>query len=196
MFTSRAEFRILLRQDNADLRLTALGYSIGLASQERLDVMLNKKAGVDDLMEELKALKVQPEEVNGHLDAFNTATIKEKVAVYNLLKRPEIGVEQLRQLDHNLKEKLGAYPKEVREQAEIQIKYETYIDKEEKLAEKMKNLESYRIPSEFDFNKITALSAEAREKMKKIKPETIGQASRISGVSPADISIIMVYLEK
>ena len=196
MFTSRAEFRILLRQDNADIRLTSLGHKIGLASEERMEVMLNKKESVDNIIAELKKFKVKPEEVNDELNTLNTATIREKVAVYNLLKRPEIGIAELMEMDPELKNNVGKYPKERWHQAEIQIKYENYIEKEEKLAEKMKGLESYRIPAEFDFSKISALSAEAREKFKKVKPETIGQASRISGVSPADISIIMVYLEK
>ena len=196
MFTSRAEFRILLRQDNADLRLTEIGYGIGLASRSRLDKTNAKKEAVAQIEKILKAVKVKPQEVNESLGDLNTATIREKVPVHTLLKRPEIGVSELLKMDTNLAEKLSSFSKEALQQAEILIKYENYIDKEEKLAEKMKNLESFRIPTLFDFDKITALSAEAREKFKKIKPETIGQASRISGVSPADISIIMVYLEK
>lgn len=196
MFTSRAEFRILLRQDNADLRLTEIGNRIGLASQDRLKKMQAKKRAVVEIVNHLKLVKVKPQEVNESLDNYNTAVIREKVAVYTLIKRPEIGIQELFEMDKSLKEKLEIYTTEELQQAEIQIKYENYIDKEEKLAEKMKNLESFRIPIAFDFAKITALSAEAREKFKKIKPETIGQASRISGVSPADISILMVYLEK
>lgn len=196
MFTSRAEFRILLRQDNADLRLTALGNAIGLASQDRLDLMLNKKESVNTLLNDLKTIKVTPQEINTGLEKNKTASIREKTAVYNLIKRPEIGLENLEAISTTVKTLLTKYSDEEKQQAEIQIKYETYIEKEEKLAEKMKNLDAYKIPVEFDFSKITALSAEAKEKFKKVKPETIGQASRISGVSPADISIMMVYLEK
>lgn len=196
MFTSRAEFRILLRQDNADLRLTGIGNKIGLASQDRLEKVHAKRRAVTEIVNHLKLVKVKPQEVNESLDSYNTAVIKEKVAVYTLIKRPEIGIQELFEMDKSLKEKLEIYSTEELQQAEIQIKYENYIDKEEKLADKLKNLESFRIPLSFDFAKITALSAEAREKFKKIKPETIGQASRISGVSPADISILMVYLEK
>ena len=193
MFTSRAEFRILLRQDNADLRLTEIGYGIGLASRSRLDKTNAKKEAVAQIEEILKAVKVKPHEVNESLGDLNTATIREKVAVHTLLKRPEIGVSELLNMDTNLADKLSSFSKEALQQAEILIKYENYIDKEEKLAEKMKNLDSFKIPTLFDFDKITALSAEAREKFKKIKPETIGQASRISGVSPADISVLLVH---
>lgn len=196
MFTSRAEFRILLRQDNADLRLTALGNAIGLASQERLDQMLNKKESVKDLLEKLNIIKLKPEEVNPTLEKHNTALIREKANLYSLLKRPQLNIEDIIDEHDYIKQAISEYPKEIRQQAEIHIKYENYIEKEEKLAEKMKSLESYKIPIDLDLSKITALSAEAREKFKKIKPETIGQASRISGVSPADISIMMVYLEK
>ncbi len=196
MFTSRAEFRILLRQDNADLRLTELAYNIGLASKERMEQTHAKEKSVAEVVDHLKGLKVKPHAVNEYLGSLNTASIKEKMPVYNLLKRPEIGIQELIVMDETLKTLLDKYSQETVQQAEIQIKYETYIDKEEKLADKMKNLESFKIPSEFDFDRIMALSAEAREKFKKVKPETIGQASRISGVSPADISIIMVYLEK
>lgn len=196
MFTSRAEFRILLRQDNADIRLTELAHEIGLASDDRLQRTLAKKEAVTAIVDHLKNTKVKPDAVNESLSSLNTAAIKETVAIYSLLKRPEIGINELVNMADPLKELLVKYHRDEIQQAEIQIKYETYIDKEEKLADKMKNLESFRIPSEFDFDKIMALSAEAREKFKKVKPETIGQASRISGVSPADISIIMVYLEK
>ena len=196
MFTSRAEFRILLRQDNADFRLTALGNAIGLASQDRLDVMLNKKEAVKNLVEDLNTIKLKPEEINPTLEKHATAPIKEKANLYTLIKRPQLNIEDIIDNHDEVKQSIGKYPLEIRQQAEIHIKYENYIEKEEKLAEKMKGLESYRIPVDLDLTKITALSAEAREKFKKIKPETIGQASRISGVSPADISIMMVYLEK
>ncbi len=194
MFTSRAEFRILLRQDNADLRLTEMGHKIGLASDERLEKMLDKRNDVKRLLNDLKQKKVEPAEINTGLEELNTATLREKVAVVQLLKRPQIGIPELKQLDSELATYLNGYAQEVLEQAEIQIKYDSYIEKEEKLAERMEGLENHRIPIDFDYTKISALSNEAKQKLNKIKPATIGQASRISGVSPADISIVMIYL--
>lgn len=194
MFTSRAEYRILLRQDNADLRLTELGHKIGLASDERLQNVVIKKQEIAAITEELRKIKVDPDSINEDLAEFNTSTIKEKVAMAHLLKRPEIGIERLKQLDKN--SILKKYSQEILEQAEINIKYESYIDREQKLAEKIGNLEDYKIKLDFDYDRVKALSIEAREKLKKIKPETIGQASRISGVSPSDISVLTVYLGK
>ena len=194
MFTSRAEFRILLRQDNADLRLTELGHKLGLASDERMEKMLDKKNDVKRLLNDLKQKKVDPEIINTGLEDLNTATIREKASVLQLLKRPQIGIPELMKLDNELASYLSNYKQEVLEQAEIQIKYDSYIDKEQKLAERLDSLENYRIPEDFDYSKISALSAEAKQKLNKMKPATIGQASRISGVSPADISIVMIYL--
>jgi tRNA uridine 5-carboxymethylaminomethyl modification enzyme len=194
MFTSRAEFRILLRQDNADLRLTEMGHKIGLASDERLEKMLDKRNDVKRLLNDLKQKKVEPAEINAGLEGLNTATLREKVSAVQLLKRPQIGIPELKQLDTELATYLNSYKQEVLEQAEIQIKYDSYIDKEEKLAERMETLENHRIPTNFDYTKISALSNEAKQKLNKMKPATIGQASRISGVSPADISIVMIYL--
>lgn len=196
MFTSRAEYRILLRQDNADLRLTELGHKLGLASDERMKNLLDKKSDINALLQELRKIKVEPEIVNEDLSTFNTATIKEKIPVINLLRRPHIGIEELKVIDKNLKLVLDKYSLEVQEQVEIFIKYETYIDREQKLAQKIEGLENYKIKSDFDYDRVKALSSEAREKLKKIKPETIGQASRISGVSPSDISVLTIYLGK
>ncbi len=196
MFTSRAEFRILLRQDNADLRLSEKGHSLGLISDERLDKVLDKKNEVAHLKSEFKKLKVTPSEVNDTLEGMQTATIKEKIAVHNLLKRPEINVEKIKSFSPTLSEYLGKYDDKILEQVEIQIKYDTYIDKEKKHARKVEALENLRMNPEFDYESISALSAEGREKLKRIKPVSLGQASRISGVSPADISILMVYLGK
>jgi tRNA uridine 5-carboxymethylaminomethyl modification enzyme len=196
MFTSRAEYRILLRQDNADLRLTELGHKIGLASDERMKKVLDKKADISSLIRELKSIKVEPDVINEDLASFNTATIREKIPVINLLKRPQIGMKELKAIDPSLNTLLLKYANEVQEQAEIHIKYETYIDREQKLAEKIGSLENYKIKSDFDYDRVKALSSEAREKLKRIKPETIGQASRISGVSPSDISVLTVYLGK
>ena len=196
MFTSRAEFRILLRQDNADIRLTETGHKIGLASDERLDRMMDKKNETARLLNDMKHKKVSPGEINHSLNNLNTATIKEKVAVEKLLKRPEINIDKIALIDHSLAAYLDKFDKDVLQQAEILIKYDHYIEKEKQLAEKVESLENYRIKPGFDYNSLTALSAEAREKLNKIRPSTLGQASRISGVSPADISIILVYLGK
>jgi tRNA uridine 5-carboxymethylaminomethyl modification enzyme len=196
MFTSRAEYRILLRQDNADLRLTQLGHRIGLASDERMKKVIDKKADVSTLIAEFKNVKVEPEMVNEDLTNFNTSTIREKIPVINLLRRPQIGMKELKAFDGSVNSILNKYSNEVLEQAEIHIKYESYIDREQKLAEKIGSLENYKIKSDFDYDRVKALSSEAREKLKKIKPETIGQAARISGVSPSDISVLTVYLGK
>jgi tRNA uridine 5-carboxymethylaminomethyl modification enzyme len=196
MFTSRAEYRILLRQDNADLRLTEQGHKIGLASDERLNTLLDKKNDVDALLQELRKIKVEPGIVNEDLSALNTATIREKVPVINLIRRPHIGMAEIKVIDKNLKVLLDKYTPEVQEQVEIFLKYESYIEREEKLAKKIEGLESYQIRSDFDYDRVKALSSEAREKLRKIKPETIGQASRISGVSPSDISVLTIYLGK
>src|SRR5688500_6225388 len=196
MFTSRAEYRILLRQDNADLRLTAAGHKLGLASDERMRTLIDKKSDVESLLQELRKIKVEPDVVNEDLSAFNTATIRERVPVINLLRRPHIGMAEIKVIDKSLKILIDKYSKEVQEQVEIFLKYETYIDREEKLARKIEGLENYKIRPDFDYDRVKALSSEAREKLKKVKPETIGQASRISGVSPSDISVLTIYLGK
>lgn len=196
MFTSRAEYRILLRQDNADLRLTEAGHKLGLASDERMKNLLDKKSDIESLLKELKNTKAEPEIVNEDLTALNTATLREKVPVINLLRRPHIGMEQIKSVDPNLASKIDRYTKEVQEQVEVFVKYETYIEREEKLAQKIESLENYRIRDDFDYDRVKALSSEAREKLKKIRPETIGQASRISGVSPSDVSVLTIYLGK
>lgn len=193
MFTSRAEYRILLRQDNADIRLTEIGFHLGLASQDRFEKVICKKQKIAQLLNELKSKKVDPNEINSFLTKMGTAEIKEKTSIINLLKRPEIHIDSLVK-DSLLTEWLTSYTQEEFEQAEILIKYDTYIDKEQKLAEKIESLEHYKIPAEFDYQRLTAISTEAKEKFVKIKPSTIGQAARISGVSPADISVLMVYL--
>ncbi|CAD5268863.1 MULTISPECIES: tRNA uridine-5-carboxymethylaminomethyl(34) synthesis enzyme MnmG [unclassified Imperialibacter] len=194
MFTSRAEFRILLRQDNADIRLTEKGHAIGLASDQRLTATKDKIAQSNQIHAVLKQLKYTPEEINEELTTIDTATIKEKTSAYTLLKRPQINLSELLTLHSKTAAALKPYTKEAIEQSEIEIKYETYIVKEKELAHKVHLLENHRIDPLFDYYKITALSSEAREKLLKIKPHTLGQASRISGVNPADISILMVYM--
>lgn len=194
MFTSRAEFRLLLRQDNADLRLTDLGYKIGLADKERHQKMLEKKSETAKLINDLKQKRFAPEEINAGLTQIETANITEKISAEKLLKRPQVGMEELKEIHPDLKSYLEKYTKEVLEQAEVQIKYDSYLDKEKQMVEKLSNMENFRIPPKFDYLAITALSNEARQKLNKIRPETMGQASRISGVSPADLSILTVYL--
>ncbi len=194
MFTSRAEFRLSLRQDNADLRLTALGHAIGLASDERLDKMVSKKTETAKLVNDLKQKKFSPDAINAGLERLETATITEKISAEKLLKRPQLGIKELATLSDELAEYLTKYTNEVIEQAEIQIKYESYLEKEQLMVEKLANMEDFKIPTTFDYIGITALSNEGRQKLHKIRPETLGQASRISGVSPADLSIVTVYL--
>jgi tRNA uridine 5-carboxymethylaminomethyl modification enzyme len=194
MFTSRAEFRILLRQDNADLRLTSIGQQLGLASNDRLACVHKKEEGISALFKGFKAQKLLPETINPQLLQINSAPIKEKQSVYQLLKRSEINLTLLAGLDKALSTQLQGYNQEVLEQAEIQLKYGQYIEKERENVEKAKRLEDYRFPNDFNYAAIRALSSEAIEKLKRIKPATLGQASKISGVSPADISILMVYL--
>ena len=196
MFTSRAEYRILLRQDNADLRLTEIGHRLGLATDQRLEKLLDKKNEIQKLKTELKQLRAEPATVNSELSELHTATISEKVPVENLLKRPHIGMNELRRIDPEINERLSKYSEEVLQQVEISTKYESYIEREQKLVEKIESLEDYKIKPDFDYDRVKALSSEAREKLKKIKPETIGQLSRISGVSPADVSVLTVYMGK
>src|SRR5690554_1710219 len=194
MFTSRAEFRLLLRQDNADLRLTRIGYSLGLASEERLETLADKEEGIASLHNDLKNIKLEPNIINEALSEHQTAILKEKVTVDRLIKRPNLGIFDLMEMDKGLKNSLSKYQREVIEQVEIQIKYESYIEKEQQLVTKMHNMENFKIPTGFDYLSITALSAEGKQKLSKIRPDTLGQASRISGVTPADLSILTVYL--
>jgi len=196
MFTSRAEYRILLRQDNADLRLTEIGYKIGLASNERLQKVIEKKHNVTQLLERLNKTKVEPKEINNGLNSLNTSSIREKIPAINLLKRPQLGMQELKAISAEIATIINNYDNEIQEQAEIATKYESYINREQQLAEKIGTLEDFKIKSDFDYDRVKALSIEAREKLKKIKPITLGQATRISGVSPADISVLTIYLGK
>ncbi|MBM3169339.1 MAG: tRNA uridine-5-carboxymethylaminomethyl(34) synthesis enzyme MnmG [Bacteroidetes bacterium] len=194
MFTSRAEFRLSLRQDNADIRLTELGYKLGLASVNRYQNMLDKKSQTETLLQGLSRFKLQPEEINPLLIGLGTGAISEKTSAEKILKRPQLSMHHLKEVAPSLKEYLGPFSTEVLEQAEIQLKYDSYLEKERLLVEKVAHLEHLSIPSTFDFLSITALSNESRQKLHKIRPETLGQAARISGVSPADVSILTVYL--
>ncbi|MEN9729996.1 MAG: hypothetical protein RLZ91_1113 [Bacteroidota bacterium] len=193
MFTSRAEFRTLLRQDNADERLTEKGYELGLATQERLDTYLHKKEQVADLIETIQTTKVKPAEINDWLQSQGTATLKEGAPLINLLKRSDLSFEQI--LQHEIGQPIkAAYSQEVLEQVEIIVKYESYIEKERLMVNKMKSMEDLAIPANFDYDKIKTLSTESRIKLKSIRPQTIGQASRISGVSAADVSILLLFM--
>jgi len=193
MFTSRAEYRILLRQDNADIRLTEKGHALGLASNDRLHALTEKKSRLKELLLELSATKVTAEETNPYLESIYSSPIKEKTSLASLLKRPEIGIPQLEQVTTQL---FSRFTAEVKEQAEIIVKYEPYIDREQKMAEKIESLDNYSIQEDFDYDRVKALSSEAREKLKKQRPATIGQMSRMSGVTPADVSVMTVYLGK
>jgi tRNA uridine 5-carboxymethylaminomethyl modification enzyme len=194
MFTSRAEYRILLRQDNADLRLTEAGFKIGLAGRDRYERVQYKKAAVEELLGKFRKLRVEPDLFNTATADTGTAPIRERTSAVQLLRRPELNLDRLSKISLELKDLCAGYDREVLGQAEIQIVYETYIEKEQKLVEKIGQLEHHRIRTDFDYTTIPALSSEAVEKLNRIKPETIGQASRISGVSPADISVILVYM--
>ncbi|TAG50731.1 MAG: tRNA uridine-5-carboxymethylaminomethyl(34) synthesis enzyme MnmG [Cytophagales bacterium] len=189
MFTSRAEYRILLRQDNADLRLTEMAYQIGLADSIRYQNVLEKKRKIAEMERILPQMKVSPDEINKGLQSLESAEIREKIQVQTLIKRPEIVFDNLKTIFEPLKEITEEFGNEVTQQVEINIKYETYIEKEKQMVRKMHELEDFRIPDNFDYQRVNALSAEGRQKMLKIKPITIGQASRISGVSPTGLSL-------
>ncbi|KAB7732271.1 tRNA uridine-5-carboxymethylaminomethyl(34) synthesis enzyme MnmG [Rudanella paleaurantiibacter] len=194
MFTSRAEYRTLLRQDNADLRLTERGHTIGLASDSRLQDVQKKKQTIADLMDNIRVTKVKPEEINSWLGDLNSAQLREKSSLYGLIKRPEIGLTEVDYLLQFLPEYEPEVNTETIEQAVIEIKYEDYLNRERTNAEKISKWENLEITADFDYDRLKALSFEGRDKLKKQRPATIGQASRISGVSPSDISILLVYL--
>ena len=194
MFTSRAEFRTLLRQDNADLRLTELSYRLGLASQERMDMVRSKREGVAKVKAILNEYAVTPEDINPFLEKLSSSPITEKQKLSKTLLRPGIELNELASHLPALKTKLKNFSSDILEQASIQVKYEIYIEKEKELVERMSQLEDLKIPETFDYKKIQALGNEAREKLTKIKPTTLGQASRISGINPSDVQILMVFM--
>lgn len=194
MFTSRAEYRTLLRQDNADLRLTELSYRLGLASQERMEKVQAKKEGVRKIKELLDNISVSPNDINPYFETISSSPIIEKQKATRLLLRPGIELSDLMKALPVLENELNSFPKDIVEQASIQIKYDVYIEKEKQLVERMSQLENLMIPETFDYKKIAALGNEAREKLSKIKPSTLGQASRISGINPSDVQILMVYM--
>ena len=194
MFTSRAEFRTLLRQDNADLRLTEKSYRLGLASQERMDKVRTKRENVEKVKAILFSLSLDPEETAGFLESVQSSALACKQKAAQVLLRPMIGVMQMINYIPKVKDALLGFEHETLEQAEIQIKYNTYIEKEKELVSKMSQLEDLIIPDNFNYDKLGSLSNEARQKFAKIKPRTLGQASRISGVNPSDVQILMVFM--
>jgi tRNA uridine 5-carboxymethylaminomethyl modification enzyme len=194
MFTSRAEFRTLLRQDNADIRLTEKSYRIGLASQERMDLVRNKINNVEQIKTVLNRTEVFPETINGHLAGVDSSEIIQKQKASQLLLRPNITLSDLMKNIPSLQSSLSQYNVETLEQAEIQLKYDVYVQKEKEVVARMSALEDQIIPDNFNYDKIQSLSTEARQKFNKIKPQTLGQASRISGVNPSDVQILMVYM--
>ncbi|WP_026236117.1 tRNA uridine-5-carboxymethylaminomethyl(34) synthesis enzyme MnmG [Pontibacter roseus] len=196
MFTSRAEHRILLRQDNADIRLTKLGYELGLADESRMKAVDNKVSETAEIITYLNNKPIEPGDINSMLEGMGSAPIVEKQRAGQLIKRPNIEIQHIAAAIPAVAEYLSKFRADSVEQAEIAVKYESYIEKEHTMAAKMSELENYNIKERIDYRNIPALSAEAREKLLRVQPETIGQASRISGVSPADISVLMVYLGK
>ncbi len=192
MFTSRAEYRLLLREDNADLRLTEIGYKIGAVGREAYARLERKRDGVASLLRMLEHAPVSPEEANGKVEALDTAPVRGGTTLAQLLKRPEIGFAELRELAPSLKD----IPADIALQAEVEIKYAGYIDRQLEAVKRAKNFESVRLPDDIDYAAVTGLSREAKEKLARIRPRSLGQASRIAGITPAAISLLSVYLHK
>ena len=194
MFTSRAEYRILLRQDNADIRLSPKSHEIGLANEDRVMRVKEKREGAEKLINFFKNESVLPEEINPALRAINSPEINQKMRLFSVLSRPNISISDFVKNSDRLGKEINKFSTESIEQAEISMKYENYISKEHEMVEKMSKLEEVILHDDFNYKQLTSLSAEAREKLSELRPRTLGQASRISGVSPSDISILMVYL--
>jgi tRNA uridine 5-carboxymethylaminomethyl modification enzyme len=197
MFTSRAEYRILLRQDNADIRLTPIGHAIGMASDKALRRVKEKMSGAEKLKKSLRKEGVSPERANTVLARKKSAPVKQQVKLSSLITRPGIGMEDVLEMSVDssvLATELNNVDPSIVTQTEIQLKYEGYISREEDVAKKMNRLEDVKIPEMIDYSKLTSLSAEAKEKLTALAPVTIGQASRISGISPSDVSVLLVYL--
>jgi len=194
MFTSRAEFRTLLRQDNADIRLTERSYNLGLASSERLELVNKKVQSVQEIKNTLNNFNIDAEGINPYLESIGSSTIIEKQRATKIILRPNVSLKNIIEEVPSLKEAIGDANIDSLEQAEIQIKYERYIEKELELVNKMSLMEDLIIPENFDYEKVSAVSKEALQKFKKVQPRTLGQASRISGVNPNDVQILMVYM--
>ena len=196
MFTSRAEHRLLLRQDNADIRLTPIAHELGLVSDERLDLVNQKIKDSDEIVAFTKKQGIEMEQANPLMEELGTSPLTQNVKLFNVLSRPQVNISDLRKVSEPFNELLNTFDKETVEQAEIKIKYESYFEKEQEIVNKMQKMEDKSINPDFDYNTLVSLSKEAREKLLKIKPRTLGQASRISGVSPSDISVLMVHIAK
>ena len=194
MFTSRAEYRTLLRQDNADLRLTEMSYRIGLASQDRMDRVEKKSSAISSIKDFLNTTSIEPDEVNNWLLSLGSAPIGEKQKASRIVLRPDVDLNAFMETCPKLKGGLQQYDVESLEQAGIQIKYQVYLDKERELVSRMAQMEELEIPERFDYARIGSLGNEAREKLEKVRPRTLGQASRISGINPSDVQILMVYM--
>lgn len=194
MFTSRAEYRTLLRQDNADIRLTKIGHSIGLASHARLEQVDVKLASVAAIRKVLGEISVEPLDLNHFLESKGSTPLNQKQKISQLLLRPGIGLLELSTAIPRLSDAIKHFSKDAIEQAEIQVKYDVYIEKERELVSRMNQMEDLEIPSQFEYAKVHAISAEAREKLTKSRPRTLGQASRMSGINPSDVQILMVYM--
>jgi tRNA uridine 5-carboxymethylaminomethyl modification enzyme len=194
MFTSRAEYRILLRQDNADARLTPLGYKIGLVGEEKYENLLKKNAAVESLISMLRKAPVKIGEIDDYLISIGEEPLTQGKKLYDIVLRSNVKINELRKVARKLEKYIeeNNVSNEVLEQAEIQIKYRGYIEREKYYADKMHRLESIIIPAEFDYNTLHSITIEARQKLSRIRPSTIGQASRIPGVSPADINVLLV----
>ena len=196
MFTSRAEFRLLLRQDNADLRLTPMAHKMGLASQERMDLTEKKAKDIKEIINFVREYSVSPDQVASYLEEKDSSGLRQKIKLDKVLLRPTINLVELRKHVPELNEFLSKYDNATIDTAEVDMKYEGYISKENDLVVKMKKLEKVKLKPDFNYTQLKSLSLEATEKLQKIQPKTLGQASRISGVSPADVSVLMVYLNK
>jgi tRNA uridine 5-carboxymethylaminomethyl modification enzyme len=194
MFTSRAEFRTLLRQDNADLRLTGIGYELGLATTERYEKMMKKNQQVADVIKKFNEISIEPTSMNGLFESIGSSPMQQKQKLSQLVLRPGVGAKQMIEHHQELKKEFESYNDLVIEQAEIQMKYDVYIEKEKEMVERMTQMEGLEIPASFDFDRVQAIGNEAKEKLKKIQPRTLGQASRISGINPSDVQILMVYM--
>ena len=197
MFTSRAEYRILLRQDNADLRLTELSYKTGLAKKERFEFLKEKIKYRDSIIKFIKEYSISPHEINPYLDTVNTPPLKQKRKLLDILLRPQVKLKDLLNVIPELNsivEKIEHKKDEIIESAEVLIKYSGYIEREQLMADKLKRLEYIKISESFNYDNISSLSTEGRQKLKRIRPKSIGQAARISGVSPSDISVLLVYM--
>jgi tRNA uridine 5-carboxymethylaminomethyl modification enzyme len=194
MFTSRAEYRTLLRQDNADMRLTELSHNIGLASDERMFHVKQKTEKVEEMKHALKSISLDPTQINPYFEKIGTAALIEKVNCIKILLRPTVTLTEMAEYSNELKQLLKGVPRETIEQVEIQLKYDSYIEKEKELVLKSNSLEELIIPDNFDYTNVKSLSSEGRQKFLKIRPRTLGQAGRISGVNPTDVQILMVYM--